>query len=352
MNKKNLSWQKRRLTLLGSAGIALLTSLGCTPRKSIPSADVQGLLQGKPDSTAVSKALASNLALQINLKTNRVTLYRSGKAVDQWNVASADVTGEFHDKVPQSTPTGIFAVEDMQACPVWLPKSPKNPATGKLAADEKERQEIFKNNPEIFGPCGAKNPLGQYVIWFNGEYGVHGNAAEWILELQNPEERRVSGGCIRNPNEKIKDLFHLVLDSFSNLAAFKNQVTAVEGSAVKTTLTQSLASVDMKVVVGQWAADPAVVGKNSKDKSTDKDSASSGSQGGKKPRRCIVSAVVNDWGYAPTYSSLPAADSNIESFYNLGDQAFVQEDVTGTPYVKTVRGFLERKYLGSCQSQN
>ena len=209
---KNEIHRKPR-TVLSQVGLSLLALAGfvaCQGNPSEQNAETQWLQSSNLDDVSVQKALSSKLALQINLKSNRVTLYKSGKAVDQWNIASADVSGEFHDKIAQSTPTGIFAVEDMQACPEWLPRSPKDPATGKVATNEAERREIFKKNPDLFGPCGAKNPLGKYVIWFHGEYGVHGNAAEWILELANPDERRVSGGCIRNPNAKIKDVFHFL----------------------------------------------------------------------------------------------------------------------------------------------
>lgn len=352
MKTKQQSVHQKSVVLLSSISISLLGALGCVQTTKPDSGEVQAALQRNPDRAAISSALKASVALQVNLQTNRVTLYKAGKAIDQWNVASADLSGEFHDKVPQATPTGIFAVEDMQACPVWLPRHPKNPLTGKVAANEKERQEIFKNNPDLYGPCGAKNPLGQYVIWFDGEYGVHGNAAEWILEIDNPEKRRVSGGCIRSPNEKARALFHLVMDSFPQLKSARESVEHLESATAKKTLTQSLYGVDMKVVVGHWPTDVAI-----------DDSLTSGSRpsaipaanvelNSQNPRRCEIVSISDEHGIAPTHSALPATESNIDSFYSLGDEAFVQADVVGMPYVKTVRGFLEKKYLGSCRSQN
>lgn len=352
MKTKQQSVHQKSFALLSSISISLLGALGCVQKTTSDTSTTQAALQRNPDRAAISRALAASVALQINLKTNRVTLFKSGKAVDQWNVASADVSGEFHDKVPQATPTGVFAVEDMQACPVWLPRHPKNPLTGKVAENEKERQEIFKNNPDLYGPCGAKNPLGQYVIWFDGEYGVHGNAAEWILELANPEERRVSGGCIRNPNEKIRDLFHLVMDTFPQLRSFKTKVDGLESATVKKTLTQSLYGVDMKVVVGHWPTDVEVEDSFLDESSSSESSTADVELNSKNPRRCEIVSISDEHGIAPTHSALPASAANIDSFYSLGDEAFVQADVIGMPYVKTVRGFLERKYLGSCRNQN
>lgn len=310
----------------------------------------------KTDDATVQNAVASQMAVQINLTTNRATLFKQGKAVDQWNIASADVTGEFHDNIPQSTPTGVFAVEDMQVCPTWLPRAPKDPKTGKVAANEQERMAIIRNNPELFGPCGAKNPLGSYVIWFHGEYGIHGNAAEWILDLANPEERRVSGGCIRNPNSKIKDVFHLVIDSFPQLSGFRQQTLSMEAAQAKDkkTLTQSLSSVDMKVVVGRWAKDPQIAGSAPKPSQPPVPSVSPTPAPTPTPQkmRCEVVGVDPVKGVALVYSKLPANFDNEYSFFNRGEIAIYTEELPGTGYVRTSRGLIEKKMLGNCQIQN
>ncbi|MEY2987076.1 MAG: hypothetical protein RJB13_597, partial [Pseudomonadota bacterium] len=343
---KHVGFKRRyEYTLFGLlSALAVAVAPGCQMDSGTDeSAAPQWMQTPKLDDASVSSALASTLALRINLKSNRITLYKSGKVADQWNIASADVTGEFHDNQPQSTPTGIFAVEDMQACPEWLPRAPQDPKTGKVASNEKERWEIIKANPELFGACGKSNPLGHYAIWFHGAYGVHGNSAEWILELNNPEERRVSGGCIRNPNRKIKELFHLVIDSFPQIAAYRNEVTKLESSASKVTKTQSLKGVDFKVVVGNWSQDPAV--------------GSDATQPQLEPTpsppvvtetqiKCPVVAVDNTLGIAPTHEMLPATAHNVVSFYSLGDSAIVKEVIVGTNYVRTLRGIVDKKYLG------
>lgn len=335
------------MSLLGLATVSL--SVGCQgERLQDSSADPQWMQTSSLDDASVSRALSAQMALRINLQSNRITLYKGGQVADQWNIASADVTGEFHDNNPQSTPTGIFAVEDMQACPEWLPRSPQDPKTGKVASSEKERWEIIKANPELFGACGKSNPLGKYAIWFHGAYGVHGNSAEWILELKNPDERRVSGGCIRNPNRKIRELFHLVIDSFPQLAGYKSEVLKLESSATKSTKTQSLNGVDLKVVVGNWAQDPVL---GSAVNQPGNEPTVTPPQNIEKQLKCRVVGVDDSLGIAPTYESLPATAHNIVSFYSIGDAALVKEEITGTNYVRTLRGFLERKYLGECSQQ-
>ncbi|NBW80415.1 hypothetical protein EBR21_01550 [bacterium] len=356
---------KNSLTQL-CAGLMAIVAVGCSAETtsqdgSGTDAQTMWMQSGNTDDASVQKVLSSALALRINLQTNRASLYKGGKIVDQWNIASADVTGEFHDNVPQATPTGIFAVEDMQVCPEWLPRAPKDPKTGKPAATEQERMAIIKGNPELFGPCGAKNPLGSYVIWFHGEFGVHGNSAEWILEIPDAEQRRVSGGCIRNPNNKIKELFHTVVDSFPILSNFKNEVLGMETTASKDkkTLTQSLSDVDMKVVVGRWSVDPALGSKPNPQPSTKPTATPTATATPvvvTKKMSCTVSAVDPVIGIAPFHDAVPTKPWNnyqsYDGFLSIGDKVVVTEEVAGTSYVKTTRGFIEKKYISDCQIQN
>jgi len=342
----------------GAVSLLTVVSVGCSSQDNSASdgdSQVMWMQTDKTDDTSVNKAISSKLAVQINLKTNRATLFKEGKAVGQWNIASADVTGEFHDNIPQTTPTGIFAVEDMQKCPTWLPRAPKDPKTGKVASNEQERMKIIKENPDLFGPCGSKNPLGQYVIWFHGEYGIHGNAAEWILELANAEERRVSGGCIRNPNAKIKDLFHLVIDTFPQLAGFKSKVVDMEKAAAKDqkTLTQSLSGVDMKVIVGRWAQDPVANASNNKPAQNPPVAPPAVTPApAPKKQKCLVSGVDPVKQVAIVYTQLPANFDNEVSFFSKGEVAIVTEEIAGTDYVRTARGLVSKKMLSNCQIQN
>lgn len=309
----------------------------------------------------IDKALKSTMAIRVNLKTNRATLYKSEIALQQWNIASADVTGAYHGGEPKYTPHGIFGVEDFEHCPVWRPRDPVNPATGRVAQTEDERWRIFNSNPDVYGPCGARNPLGRYVFWFQGPYGLHGNSAEDILRLPNPDDRRVSGGCLRNPNAKIKEIFDTALDTFPQLSDFKRRVRAMESNPSKQTVGQGVRDLDMRVVVGEWRTDPKV-----------------GNAGGQPlppvvtpvpspvptaaplptptpiPEPvgpaliCKAVAVDPSSGVAPVHRTLPATGANVSAYYRLNDPVRVLGLIPRTEFYRTGRGYISKKFIGSC----
>lgn len=288
--------------------------------------------------------------MQLNLKTNRATLYRDGVPQQQWNIASADVTGAYHNGEMKFTPEGIYGIEDLEHCPAWRPRDPVNPATGKVAQSDAERWQIFNAEPEVYGPCGSSNPLGKYVFWFQGAYGMHGNSAEEILRLRDPEERRVSGGCIRNPNEKIKEIFHTALDTFPDLSAYKQTVVTMEGQPQqsKRTLTQGARNINMRVVVGRWASDPAVGGGTSQPSApvvtpapTPAPTPIPAPVGA--AMLCKAISVDSKFGVAPLHIRLPATPENISGFYRLKDPVRVFGLIPGTTYYQTARGFIALK---------
>jgi hypothetical protein len=303
----------------------------------------------------VDAALNAKLAVRLNLQTNRATLYKEGVPQQGWNIASADVTGIYHGGKAKFTPVGIYGIEDLEHCPVWRPNEPVNPATGKVVQSEAERWQVFNSRPDIYGPCGASNPLGNYVFWFHGPYGMHGNSAEEILQLSDPEERRVSGGCVRNPNAKIREIFHLALDTFSEeLSSYKQSVLAMEAqpSGARQTLTASARTINMRVVVGNWSDDPNV-----------------GSGSGQTPPAArpeptpvpipepvgpamLCKAVAADprTGVAPVHIRLPATPENISAFYRLNDPVRVLGLIPGTNFYKTSRGYIDKSYLGQCSN--
>lgn len=361
--------------------LALLASFGCV-KKSNPTdsdSEVAWLASSSLSTASVNKALSSKIAFKVNLTTNRVTLYKDGVAVDQWNIASADTSGAYHNGEVQYTPTGIYAVDDIQMCPAWYPRNPVNPATGRVVRSEAERASVFANNPSVFGACGARNPLGRYVLWFNGAYGLHGNSNESILELPTANDRRVSGGCIRNPNQKIQQVVHTILDTFSPLQSFADQVTAMESRAMSSrwTITKNVSGLDMRVVVGRWSADPqlnssvdnppvpvrtaapGVVSRPVERVPTQPNSPSApvvqnpvevqpAPEVTPNKQFCNIGLVDSETNIAPVYLRIPSATATVSSFYRMGWPVTVWGDVAGTDFVKVGRGFLDKKYLTNC----
>lgn len=367
---------------------AMVSMAACVKKSEGVDSEVMWAVSGS-SSAEIEKALQSKIAFRLNLKTNRATMYKDGVAVDQWNIASADVTGQWHDGRPQYTPTGVFNVEDLQMCPAWYPRNPINPATGRVVASEQERMRVFAENPQVYGACGSRNPLGKYVLWFNGAYGMHGNSAEEILEFDNPEDRRVSGGCIRNPNAKIKSVFHTVLDTFGELSNFSGQVTSMESRSMNSryTITKGVSNLNMRVVVGNWGADPSIGSRIARPAqppapvpvvtqkpadpiqtpvATPEPTKAPVPQPAPleltnpKPNpttisgkmSCRIISVESASGIAPVYMNVPVAggENRVSTFYRLGWPVTVFEKVEGTSFYKVSRGYLDQKYVSDCSS--
>ncbi|MFZ9518941.1 MAG: L,D-transpeptidase [Silvanigrellaceae bacterium] len=334
--------------LLGAT--SLLCTVSACSREMNVDATPQWLASPGMTDSEIQKALSATIALRVNLTSNRATLYKKGEALQQWNIASADVTGRYHNGQPKFTPEGIYGVEDFEHCPVWRPIDPVNPATGRVAQSEDERWHIFNTYPDVYGACGERNPLGRYVIWFQGPFGMHGNSAEDILRLRDPDDRRVSGGCLRNPNAKIKEIFHLALATYTEISDYKARVIAMENNPNKSTVSKTVRNLDMRIVVGSWNSDPRV---------------SNPHGGGSLPPApvstptpipepigpamiCKAVAIDPARGIAPVHITLPATSENVSAWYRLNDPVRVQGRIPGTTFYRTGRGYIDKKFIGNC----
>lgn len=329
--------EKERKMLIKSISylFTLVTfALACKPASE---SGLRHLVSKDLDVRSVNEALKSDIALQINLKTNRLSYYKGGKVIDQWNVASADITGEFHkvngENQKQETPIGIYTAHDIEHCPSWIPRNPIDPKTGEVVEDPEKRLQIFEENQSMYGPCGETNPLGSYALWFSGAYGVHGNSAEWVLDLP-VEDRRVSGGCIRNPNNKIQLVFNDILKFLptfekkvkDNLKAAKeNKKTVTAYSIMNKTLVH--------IVVGEWGTDPNVgdiVGD------------------GKLPMSCRVAYVSPVSGVLEIFENNPL--SNPIGSYDKDEIIQILEEDRGV--YRTKEGFINKNFLSECMPIN
>lgn len=128
--------------------------------------------------------MGKNRVIKVNLSTNRLSFIVDGEKVASWNIGSG------RDDLENATPVGSYTLKTKDRCSVWLPK-------------DKQDQ----------GPCRAANPLGDYQLWFHKgrTYALHGTNQEALLsESTTSDKRRVSSGCVRNPNEYISWLYKRV----------------------------------------------------------------------------------------------------------------------------------------------
>lgn len=355
MSKKfNIPSRWRSWSLFASGVAAVLAIAACGRMGASTDSHPLWLASEGMSDAEVESALKASMAIRVNLTTNRATLYQQGEPRDQWNIASADVTGQYHNGQPKFTPEGIYGVEDFEHCPVWRPRDPINPATGKVVQSEEERWQVFNAQPEIYGPCGARNPLGRYVFWFHGPFGMHGNSAEEILRLEDPEDRRVSGGCLRNPNAKIRELFHLALTSFPEIAEFKQRVVEMETNPEKQTVAQSVRGLNMRVVVGSWRVDPQVKGGSLPPVVVTPQPPVPTPTPIPEPigpaMICKTIAVDSATGVAPVHRTLPATNENVSAYYRMNDPIRVHGLIPGTSFYRTGRGFIDQRFVGYCSN--
>lgn len=123
-----------------------------------------------------------NRKIIVNLTENRLYYYENGSLIDSWSVGTA--------RYGKVTPVGEFRILEKEKCPPYFGSKGDHNTPG----------------------CIPANPFGPRVLWFIGHlYGIHGTNEPWLLGASSTSSsRRVSGGCVRNPNEKILWLFERV----------------------------------------------------------------------------------------------------------------------------------------------
>ena len=304
-----------------------LTANACKPFQS--TSDTKHLVSEDLSDESVAYAIKADFALKINLTTNRLTYYRNGEFKDQWNVATADILGRTQ-RSTKETPTGIFSAHAIEHCPKWLPSAPKDPNNNNIpviVVDEETaelRRKILDGNPKLYGPCGATNPLGAYAIWFYDTYGTHGTAKEAILDLP-VEDRRVSAGCIRNPNEKIKQIFDDVLTKLpdfrgevdKNIAAKQKQTVAMDPRSAK---------VRINIIIGNWDTDP---------------------QEEFKPQWCEVKYASPKTGLLDIWKQANPFKDQVGT-YSKGERVLILDGAES--HFETDKGFVNKHYFGNCKT--
>jgi lipoprotein-anchoring transpeptidase ErfK/SrfK len=116
----------------------------------------------------------------INLSQNTLSYLEFNQTIRSWNIGTA--------RPGKVTPTGWFEVLEKELCPPFFGPS---------------------GHPTFIPGCAPTNPFGEKILWFIGHsFGIHGTNQPWLIDSStSANERRISGGCVRNAPENIDWLY-------------------------------------------------------------------------------------------------------------------------------------------------
>lgn len=138
--------------------------------------------------------------VMIRLEENRL-YYMDGARV-RWTAPVATGTGFRMQGAGQSwefgTPRGVFRVQRKEKDPVWIMPD--------WAFVERGLPVPPRDSPER----RRRGMLGTSAVYIGYELAMHGTDSPELVLHPNPDDRRVSHGCIRLTNEDARTLYHLV----------------------------------------------------------------------------------------------------------------------------------------------
>lgn len=136
----------------------------------------------------------------IRLAENRLYLMEGDRVV--WSAPVGTGTGFRLEAAGRSwqfdTPRGVFRVQRKEKDPVWIKPD---------WAFIKEGQPI----PPLDSPLRRQaGMLGTTAVYIGYELAIHGTDRPELVLQPDPDERRVSHGCIRMTNEDARALYYLI----------------------------------------------------------------------------------------------------------------------------------------------
>ncbi len=136
----------------------------------------------------------------VHLTTNRVYMVEGTEVL--WSAPAGTGTGFRLSGAGQAwdfaTPKGIFRIRRKEKDPVWI-------------APDWYFVERGRNVPPQGDPSRRMpGQMGNTAIYLGDGIAIHGTSRPELLLVDDPEERRVSHGCIRLTNEAARELYHMV----------------------------------------------------------------------------------------------------------------------------------------------
>lgn len=196
----------RARTTLAAAATLLIAAAAAGPRQlqaQLPRSGSSPRLDlGYDNPERIPQPLlhAAERYVVIHLAENRLFLLEGDRIV--WSAAVGTGTGFRLEAAGRSwqfnTPRGVFRVQRKEKDPVWIKPD---------WAFAKEGQPT----PPLDSPLRRQEGmLGTTAVYIGYELAIHGTDRPELVLQANPEDRRVSHGCIRMTNEDARALYYLV----------------------------------------------------------------------------------------------------------------------------------------------
>ena len=137
----------------------------------------------------------------VHLAENRVFVFEGERAI--WSAPAGTGTGFQLDRGGEhrwkfDTPRGLMRVRRMEKDPLWE------------APDWHFIEKGLKPPPPNHPSRVMRGIMGTTAIYLGDGIAIHGTNAPQLILNPDPDERRVSHGCIRLTNEHARELMHMV----------------------------------------------------------------------------------------------------------------------------------------------
>lgn len=186
-------------------GLALPLLLGTTPAlraQLVPPHASPRLDLGNSEPARLRRPLlhSAERYIIIHLAENRLLVVEGDRVA--WSAPVGTGTGFRLEAAGRSwqfnTPRGVFRVQRKEKDPVWIKPD---------WAFIKEGQPV----PPLDSPLRRQEGmLGTTAVYIGYELAIHGTDRPELVLQPDPDERRVSHGCIRMTNEDARTLYYLV----------------------------------------------------------------------------------------------------------------------------------------------
>ena len=202
------TWLRGRALVLSMGCLAVVLGLSSVAPAGLEGQELSALtgVLGEPPGVIASIELNEPLVetdgryIVVHLEQNRVYVMEGPRSV--WSAPAGTGTGfrlaGAGKRWTFTTPKGLFRVRRKEKDPIWIAPDWSYVEKGwAVPSDNDPRRRI----PGV---------MGTTALYLGDGIAIHGTNAPGLILNPDPEQRRVSHGCIRLTNESARELYHLV----------------------------------------------------------------------------------------------------------------------------------------------